>query len=68
MKCQSCKKKCGICTFKCKYCDNNFCTSCRMPEIHKCENMESCKQEQTDRLKFRLMKDKTTADKLVRLD
>ena len=33
-RCQSCRKKSIIMT-KCS-CENNFCLSCRYPDIHKC--------------------------------
>ena len=68
MRCGFCKKKCGICVFKCKYCEIDFCSSCRMPEIHKCIKMDECKGEYANNLKAKLMKEKTIADKLVRLE
>ena len=64
MRCGFCKKKCGLCVFKCKYCNIDFCSSCRMPEVHQCINMDNLKHIQNDKLKTKLMKEKTVSDKI----
>ena len=28
----------------CKWCDTTFCSSCRMPEVHKCPNLDKLKE------------------------
>jgi len=33
----------------CKYCKKSFCSPHRLPEDHKCENLEECKKEHFQR-------------------
>ena len=44
MKCQFCKKKIGLLTFDCNYCNKSFCSKCRDVLSHECSNMEDCKK------------------------
>lgn len=39
-RCHFCKKKCGI-PMECKQCMIELCTSCYMPERHKCMNLKT---------------------------
>ena len=45
MRCPQCKKKAGIMTLDCKYCQTSFCTSCIALEKHECKGMDIYKNE-----------------------
>ena len=34
----------------CKYCSNSYCLKHRLPEGHKCKNMNDCKQKAKEKL------------------
>lgn len=39
VRCSSCKmNRLNLTSPKCKHCQNTFCWSCRLPEIHKCDH------------------------------
>ena len=65
MRCPTCNKKVAVVqSIKCKYCDVTFCMSCRMPEVHSCNNIKQCKQDSQKKLETRLLKEKTIAPKV----
>ena len=41
---EKCTKQPSLAVGYCKWCDNTFCSSCRMPEIHKCPNLDKLKE------------------------
>ncbi|ORY88896.1 hypothetical protein BCR35DRAFT_301262 [Leucosporidium creatinivorum] len=48
----------------CSYCTKSFCGTHRLPEDHKCPNLQSCKQEAFDKLKSRLEGEQTVTEKI----
>ena len=52
MRCQCCKKK-GI-PIDCKYCTKHFCSRCINLEEHKCEGLQSWKDDYKKRLEKQL--------------
>jgi len=46
---ENCTKQPSLAIGYCKWCDITFCSSCRMPEVHKCPNLDKlkeCKKQQ----------------------
>ncbi|NOR85098.1 hypothetical protein GQ473_03195, partial [archaeon] len=39
--CDKCGKETGWLPFNCKYCKNNFCSDCRLPENHNCQGLKN---------------------------
>lgn len=57
MKCECCKKKCPLSdVFKCKWCEKEFCLYCRLPEEHRCENIDQLKEVKKQLLGEQLVK------------
>ncbi len=54
MRCSCCKKKVGIMSLNCKYCQASFCTSCIALEKHECRGIEKYKSENKKILEERL--------------
>jgi ubiquitin C len=48
----------------CRYCQSKFCGKHRLPEMHACAGMESCKQAASSRLTNKLLTEKTVASKV----
>ena len=42
--CENCTKQPSLAVGYCKWCDITFCSSCRMPEVHKCPNLDKLKE------------------------
>ncbi len=53
MRCQLCKKKCGI-PMDCKYCKGGFCPSCLHLEKHNCSGIEKRREEERKLLEKKL--------------
>lgn len=41
---ENCTNKPSLAVGYCKWCDITFCSSCRMPEVHKCPNLDKLKE------------------------
>jgi predicted nucleic acid binding AN1-type Zn finger protein len=41
---ENCTKQPSLAVGYCKWCDITFCSSCRMPEVHKCPNLDKLKE------------------------
>lgn len=54
MKCSHCKKKVGLMTLECKYCQTSFCTSCIALEKHECKRIDKYKTENKQMLEEKL--------------
>ena len=54
MKCSHCKKKVGLMTLECKYCQTSFCTSCIALEKHGCKGIDKYKTENKQMLEEKL--------------
>jgi len=61
---EGCRKKLLLSDFACK-CENRFCQLHRLPEDHKCKI--DYKTKEKERLKKRLLSEKTVADKVIRI-
>ncbi|KAI8919134.1 ubiquitin-related domain-containing protein [Powellomyces hirtus] len=49
---------------QCRYCTQNFCAKHRLPEAHRCQEMETCRQAAQDRLAGKLLSEKCVAAKV----
>jgi len=47
-RCAICLKKAAIIVGDCKFCECKYCSNHRLPEVHKCPKMETCKKESFD--------------------
>ena len=54
MKCQKCKRKCGIMTIDCKYCQGKYCTTCITMETHQCKGIGEKVKDGKDLLREQL--------------
>lgn len=66
-KCLNCKKKIGLLGFECKYCNKEFCSSCRYIIVHNCKGLENCKKEKISELKDKLDSQKIIISKLIKI-
>ena len=52
---EGCKNKRAVIIGDCSYCSMKYCTQHRLPELHKCYNLDMCckkaQKENSDRLK-----------------
>ncbi|SCV67675.1 BQ2448_5286 [Microbotryum intermedium] len=48
----------------CSFCSTSFCGRHRLPEDHKCANLQSCKQEAFDKNKSKLEAEQTISSKI----
>lgn len=53
-KCASCFAKISLLKFKCPCCTKDFCTKHRLPEDHKCEDIDKLRIEGRTRLQKQL--------------
>lgn len=67
------KSRCFLCKnancikMQCKFCDNKFCTSCLLPEKHKCINLIDCEQLAKKQLDDELYKNKCISQKIIKI-
>jgi predicted nucleic acid binding AN1-type Zn finger protein len=47
---ESCYQRAALVVGVCKYCQNSHCLKHRLPEEHKCNNMQECKDEAKEKL------------------
>ena len=52
---------------QCKFCDNKLCTSCLLPEKHKCTNLIDCEQLAKKQLDDELYKNKCISHKIIKI-
>jgi len=45
---ETCNQPLSLAIGYCKWCDTNFCVSCRMPEVHNCPNLDKLKNNKKD--------------------
>ena len=45
---EKCTKQQSLAVGYCKWCDITFCSSCRMPEVHNCHNLEELKKNKKE--------------------
>jgi len=60
-----CKKRSVMVVGDCRFCQRSFCSSHRLPEEHVCSEMASCKQQQFELNKEKLLKEKCVARKIA---
>ena len=63
MRCKNCKKK--KVTIECKWCKEEYCTSCIQVEEHNCSNIEECVKYKKDKLEGNLQR--ITKDKVLKI-
>ena len=66
-KCTNCRKKIGLLTFDCKYCNGDFCSSCRDMNVHKCKGLDDCKKRKLSELENKLNSEKVESEKLIKI-
>ena len=66
MRCIKCRKKKSI-LIECKYCKNEYCSFCCLPEIHKCKNINICKKRKLDELETKLESEKIEKNKIIKI-
>lgn len=66
VRCNYCRKKSSV-SLKCKYCQGEFCTICRLQETHKCSKIDEMKSTKQQILEQTLMLQKTEASKIVKI-
>ena len=64
-RCSFCRKKINMMSFKCKFCDINYCCKHQLPETHKCNIRESASYE---RYRLKDTSDYKPLTKLERLE
>jgi len=67
MKCPNCKKKIGLITFNCKYCNSKLCLECRDIVVHKCFKLEDCKKSKIIELKKKLYSEQIIRQKIIKI-
>ena len=67
-RCFVCRKKTKtLIPFYCSYCDNNFCTSHRLPEEHNCKNYNIAKINSFVSNKKKLIHNKIEESKIIKI-
>tara|TARA_B100000242_G_C42924908_1_gene428871 strand:- start:586 stop:813 length:228 start_codon:yes stop_codon:yes gene_type:complete len=61
---EGCNKKLKLTDLECR-CEKRFCQLHRLPEEHKCT--VNCGKQERERLKNKLLSEKTVADKIIRI-
>lgn len=64
-KCNICKRK-KIILMQCKFCNNDMCTYCLLPETHNCTDITSCIQQSKEILSNDLINNKVIKEKIVK--
>lgn len=65
--CALCHKRMGSVKMRCKYCEFDFCMSCRHPETHKCACISAMRMEKTTTLKNRLEAERCVSSKIIHI-
>lgn len=63
--CFDCKKKIGLMGFECNYCHNNYCSSHRLPEDHKCTCISEVNNKYKEMAKEKLLSEATKSNKVT---
>ena len=69
------KPKCFFCSKKvstylanvCSYCNKNTCMAHRLPESHKCANIDKLNQDKHEQNKEQLLSNKVTTQKVIKI-
>ena len=67
MKCPNRKKRIGLVTFNCKYCNLELCLACRDMSVHKCSKLEDCKKSEISDLKRKLDSEQIISQKMIKI-
>jgi len=62
-RCEFCNKKVGLSMISCNACEKHLCTRCIDMSLHKCEKIESYKEEKRKYLEISLLSNKTIENK-----
>ena len=61
---ENCNNQPSLAVGYCKWCDTTFCSSCRMPEVHKCPNLDKLKESKKLQNSTQLNKNKCHTSQL----
>lgn len=64
-RCKKCKKT-NCLKLSCKFCSNNYCTSCLLPETHECEYIYSMKDNLLKQHNEKMHNEKCVRAKIVK--
>jgi predicted nucleic acid binding AN1-type Zn finger protein len=64
-RCFCCKVRTGLMAFECLFCKSKFCAHHRLPEDHKCINMELAKNKHKEINKKKLEEESVKETKLI---
>ncbi len=67
MKCPNCKKKCGLMTHNCRYCNLELCILCRDINVHNCKRLDDCKKRKLSELENKLNSEKVVSQKIIKI-
>ena len=62
-----CKKKTVLIVGDCKFCQMSHCSSHRLPEDHKCVEMEACRLQSYELNAKRLVSEGCVSEKIIRI-
>lgn len=65
--CFVCSKRVGLLGFHCSSCKEQFCSIHRMPEDHKCSEMESLRNKYKQLAKEKLEKEAFNDNRVIRI-
>ena len=66
-RCPNCNKKTGLLTYDCKFCNKDYCISCRDVIVHRCENAQDCKRMKREQLKDKLNSERIISEKVIKI-
>lgn len=53
-RCEACNKKISLLVFTCQQCKSGFCSSHRLPEDHKCKELDARVRMEKERLRLKV--------------
>jgi predicted nucleic acid binding AN1-type Zn finger protein len=62
-RCINCRKKNHM-GFVCKWCEGSVCTSCQLPEVHQCTNIQDCVNYKSGQLENKLYHERVVKRKV----
>jgi len=61
---EQCAKKTVLVVGDCKFCQKHFCAKHRLPEIHQCSGLDTCRKASYEKNAAKLMEEKCVASKV----
>lgn len=59
-----CKKRAALVVGDCRYCHGHYCGEHRLPEDHRCANMQACKDSSFQRNQEKLLHEKCVSSRV----